>query len=43
MNVQNGRIETRIKETEEAKEKVTSLVCSNVTFLQTKKEEKESE
>ena len=39
----NGRIETRMKETEEGKEKITSLVCDKVTFLQTKKEEKESE
>ena len=38
-----GRIETRMKEVEDHNEKVTSLVCSNVSFLQTKKEEKESE
>ena len=34
----NGRIETRMKEVEDHNEKVTSLVCDRVTFLQSKKE-----
>ena len=38
----NGRIETRMIEVEDHNEKVTSLVCDKVTFLQSKKEEKES-
>lgn len=39
----NGRIETRMKEVEDHNEKVTSLVCDKITFLQTKKDDKESE
>ena len=38
----NGRIETRMKETEDVKEKITSLVCDKVTFLSTKKDTEES-
>lgn len=39
----NGRIETRMITKEEHNEKVTTLVCDKVSFLSTKKEEKESE
>lgn len=41
----NGRIETRmipVEGKDHDNEKVTSLVCDRVTFLSTKKEEKES-
>ena len=37
-----GRIETRMIEKEDHNEKVTSLVCEKVSFLSTKKEDKES-
>lgn len=39
----NGRIETRMIETEDHKEKVTSLVCDKVSFLSSKKDTEESE
>lgn len=39
----NGRIETRMITKEEHNEKITTLVCDKVSFLSTKKEEKESE
>ena len=38
----NGRIETRMVTVEDHNEKVTSLVCDKVTFLQAKKNEEES-
>lgn len=38
----NGRIETRMTTVDDHNEKVTSLVCDKVTFLQTKKNEEES-
>lgn len=37
----NGKIETRMVTKEDHNEKVTTLVCDKVTFLQTKKEESE--
>lgn len=39
----NGRIETRMTSKEDHNEKVTTLVVEKVSFLATKKEEKESE
>lgn len=39
----SGRIETRMKEVEDHKEKITSLVCDKVTFLSSKKDTEESE
>lgn len=38
----NGRIETRMITVDDHNEKVTSLVCDKVTFLQSKKNEEES-
>lgn len=38
----NGRIETRMTTVDDHNEKVTSLVCDKVTFLQAKKNEEES-
>lgn len=38
----NGRIETRMTTVDDHNEKVTSLVCDKVTFLQSKKNEEES-
>lgn len=38
-----GRIETRMVTVEDHNEKVTSLVCEKVSFLSTKKDDKESE
>ncbi|MBR2652622.1 MAG: single-stranded DNA-binding protein [Bacilli bacterium] len=38
----NGRIETRMITAQDHNEKVTSLVCDKVTFLQAKKNEEES-
>lgn len=38
----NGRIETRMVTVDDHNEKVTSLVCDKVTFLQAKKNEEES-
>ena len=40
--VVNGRIETRMTTVDDHNEKVTSLVCDKVTFLQAKKNEEES-
>ena len=38
----NGRIETRMTTVDDHNEKITSLVCDKVTFLQAKKNEEES-
>lgn len=38
----NGRIETRMVEAEDHKEKVMSLVCDKVSFLQSKRDSEES-
>lgn len=38
----NGRIETRMTTVEDHNEKVTTLVCDKVTFLQSKKDTEES-